>query len=119
MGDDRAQRVRAGRRATTAGPKAGSSVLTPPDGVPAVVDSTREVLDAEPGTAAPAVPGDVRGPVAADPVVAPCVCGHGRDAHEHWRRGRDCGACGAGPCVTYRPRGGALRRLMRSFGLVP
>jgi hypothetical protein len=24
----------------------------------------------------------------------PCRCGHDKDAHEHYRRGTDCGGCG-------------------------
>jgi hypothetical protein len=27
-----------------------------------------------------------------------CSCGHGKDAHEHYRRGSDCSACG---CTRY------------------
>jgi len=29
----------------------------------------------------------------------PCGCGHGRDAHEHYRRGTDCALCS---CSRYR-----------------
>ena len=25
---------------------------------------------------------------------SPCRCGHAAEAHEHYRPGRDCGACG-------------------------
>ncbi len=28
-----------------------------------------------------------------------CACGHGRDAHEHYRRGSDCALC---DCPAYR-----------------
>jgi hypothetical protein len=31
----------------------------------------------------------------------PCVCGHGRAAHEHYRRGKDCALCS---CARYRRR---------------
>ncbi|MGQ0574890.1 MAG: hypothetical protein ACT4RN_11895 [Pseudonocardia sp.] len=44
--------------------------------------------------------------------AARCRCGHGRDAHEHFRRGSDCALCG---CPRYRSRyrsRGALRRLL-------
>ncbi len=33
--------------------------------------------------------------------VKPCVCGHGRQAHEHYRRGKDCALCS---CARYRRR---------------
>jgi len=32
-----------------------------------------------------------------------CRCGHPKTAHEHWRDGDDCGACGAAVCRRYRP----------------
>jgi hypothetical protein len=31
-----------------------------------------------------------------------CDCGHVRDAHEHYRAGDDCGACGATRCPRFR-----------------
>jgi hypothetical protein len=48
-----------------------------------------------------------------------CRCGHPVAAHEHFRPGSDCGACGATQCGRYRPaarhRGplAALRRAIR------
>jgi hypothetical protein len=30
-----------------------------------------------------------------------CVCGHARAAHEHYRKGSDCGVCGADRCARY------------------
>lgn len=33
----------------------------------------------------------------------PCLCGHVRDAHEHYRPGMDCGACGAVKCPRFQP----------------
>lgn len=30
-----------------------------------------------------------------------CVCGHAFDAHEHYRPGSDCGACGHTECPAY------------------
>jgi hypothetical protein len=33
-----------------------------------------------------------------------CVCGHERDAHEHYRRGTDCAVCGNGDCPRYRKK---------------
>jgi hypothetical protein len=46
---------------------------------------------------------DVVGPSVAPPAaqVKPCRCGHGRQAHEHYRRGSDCALCG---CGRYRRR---------------
>jgi hypothetical protein len=31
-----------------------------------------------------------------------CRCGHVADAHEHFRPGSDCGACGRVACPAYR-----------------
>jgi hypothetical protein len=31
-----------------------------------------------------------------------CVCGHAKDAHEHYRRGTDCATCGAEVCPKFR-----------------
>lgn len=31
-----------------------------------------------------------------------CVCGHAKDAHEHYRRGTDCATCGAEVCPRFR-----------------
>jgi hypothetical protein len=31
-----------------------------------------------------------------------CVCGHEREAHEHYRRGTDCATCGAEVCPKFR-----------------
>ncbi|SDI77706.1 hypothetical protein SAMN05444157_0108 [Frankineae bacterium MT45] len=31
-----------------------------------------------------------------------CKCGHGRDAHEHFRAGSDCGECSATVCNRFR-----------------
>jgi hypothetical protein len=31
-----------------------------------------------------------------------CRCGHDAAAHEHFRPGSDCGACGAGRCGRFR-----------------
>lgn len=33
----------------------------------------------------------------------PCVCGHPRTAHRHYRRGSDCAVCGPEVCPRYRP----------------
>ena len=31
-----------------------------------------------------------------------CVCGHGQEAHQHYRPGTDCSLC---PCPKWRPNG--------------
>jgi hypothetical protein len=98
----------------------GSSVLTPPTGIPAHrdVDAPRNVdapreLDAlipQQRTTPPATP--------AATGLGVCSCGHPAEFHEHLRRGSDCGACGAAACAAYRPeRDGLLRRFLRLFGI--
>ena len=42
------------------------------------------------------------------PTAPSCNCGHGRTAHEHYRRGSDCAFCS---CAKYR------RPLLRRLGL--
>jgi hypothetical protein len=64
----------------------------------------RTAHPAEPRTpAAPETPG------AGDVPPTLCQCGHDAAAHEHYRRGSDCGACGAQSCARFRsarrPRG--------------
>jgi hypothetical protein len=51
-------------------------------------------------------------------VTDPCACGHGKDAHDHYRPGTDCGACGADVCDEFRPEGGGFRKTLRRWGLV-
>lgn len=34
--------------------------------------------------------------------VVMCVCGHGENAHEHYRSGTDCSLCVAGNCRKFR-----------------
>jgi hypothetical protein len=61
------------------------------------------------GVAATAV-GPVR-PGAAEPTDPPasrttlCRCGHAAEAHEHYRPGSDCGACGVPRCGRFRAQG--------------
>ncbi|MCE3553445.1 hypothetical protein LWC33_18540 [Pseudonocardia sp. RS11V-5] len=91
-----------------------SSVLTPPTGLPAVDDL------ATPGVAVPAQrTGEEAGAPIAPPVAprpqapAPagvCVCGHEAGAHEHYRPGDDCGACGAAVCGHYTPADGSGKK---------
>jgi hypothetical protein len=88
----------------------GLSVLTPPKGLPVFPDP--ETADAERA--------DIIRCCRSLPevVVEPCVCGHGKAAHEHYRPGWDCGTCGAATCVDYRPEEvGALRGMLRRLGL--
>jgi hypothetical protein len=91
-----------------------SSVLTPPTGLPSVDDS------ATPDFAVPAQrTGTEAGAPTAPPVAPPpqaparagvCVCGHEAEAHEHYRPGDDCGACGAAVCGHYTPADGGGRK---------
>jgi hypothetical protein len=119
MGDDHGQHPGPGSRPSH-GRATGSSVLTPPTGLTVVPDET--VVPDDPRALVDDVPAPAPSarPVAAPPqtAVAPCLCGHGADAHRHWRRGTDCGTCGLGTCTIYRPRGGVVRRLLRGVRLV-
>ncbi|WP_433503739.1 hypothetical protein ACQP04_29205 [Pseudonocardia halophobica] len=95
-----------------------SSVLTPPTGLPAVDDL------ATPDVAVPAQRtgpgyGTEAGAPTAPPVAPPpqapapagvCVCGHEAEAHEHYRPGDDCGACGAAVCGHYTPADGSGKK---------
>ena len=101
MGDDAAGQEGARAPARRRRGTTGSSVLTPPTGVPEIAEGARTVLPPLPPVAPP------------ETVVAPCVCTHARAAHEHWRRGTDCGVCGPDRCSSYRRQGGVLRRLLR------
>lgn len=88
----------------------GSLVLTPPRGLPVLPDLEQAAAERS---------DIVRG--CHDPlrdVVDPCVCGHGKVSHEHYRPGWDCGICGAAACVDFRPLGGgAVRQVLRRMGL--
>lgn len=72
-----------------------------------LVPAPREHVDRLPGrsVAAPHLP---------RPAVRLCRCGHEEDAHEHFRDGNDCGACGPVRCRTFRLRTG--RRARSSAG---
>jgi hypothetical protein len=88
----------------------GSSVLTPPTGLPVFPDL--EKADAE---RADIIRCCRRQP---ETVLDPCVCGHAKASHEHYRPGWDCGFCGAATCMDFRPEGGGrLRRVLRRLGL--
>jgi len=107
MGDDRPEPRRTGR--TT-----GSSVLTPPTGVPVVPDDPAALLTSPSVGPAPVASSSSS---TIDPSAGVCLCGHGTPAHEHWRPGSDCSACGATGCSTFRRRGGRVRGLLRGFRL--
>lgn len=38
-----------------------------------------------------------------------CTCGHGREAHEHYRPGSDCALCPPGTCDRFRAARGGSR----------
>ena len=107
MSDDRVPHPRRGSSVSPGHRASGSSVLTPPTGIPATP------LDMSIGPAPQLVPT----PATPAAVGSPCRCGHSSDVHRHWRRGSDCGQCGPGACTAYRPRGGVVRRLLRAAGL--
>jgi len=115
MGDSDTPRPRKG---TT--PGSVSSVLTPPTGLPSIDDlETRFAVPAQrtADTTAPTAP-PVAPPPPAQAPPGMCLCGHPHEAHEHYRAGDDCGACGTEVCSHYRaadgtvePRKGLLARL--------
>jgi len=45
-----------------------------------------------------------------------CVCGHPREAHEHYRAGSDCALCGRSGCGRFRATGSLRARLGRLLG---
>ena len=69
-------------------------------------------------TSSPAMPADVPPPPAQRTVIDPCTCGHSHAAHEHYRPGSDCGACGRSACGEFRLENGRWRRFLRSVGLL-
>ncbi|WFG44914.1 hypothetical protein [Pseudonocardia alni] len=90
--------------------------ITPATRIPAIaVPAPR--LSTEDGDAPPPVADT---PATQDPTedrtggapAEPCRCGHGRDAHEHYRRGTECGVCGT-VCPAYRARNSGLRRAVQ------
>ena len=98
---------------------AGSSVLTPPTGMPAVPDLGSAVpTQRQDSPEIPEIPSTPPAPPVQAVVVAPCVCGHSEEAHEHYRPGSDCGACGMRSCAEYRAEHGTFRRLLRRAGFL-
>jgi hypothetical protein len=45
-----------------------------------------------------------------------CVCGHPREAHEHYRAGTDCALCGRSGCSRFRVAGSLWSRLRGLLG---
>lgn len=45
-----------------------------------------------------------------------CVCGHDKEAHEHFRSGTECSLCPDHGCEKYRPATGLRGLLRRLFG---
>ena len=88
----------------------GSSVLTPPTGLPVFPDlATAGAERADIIRCCRELP---------QIVLDPCLCGHDRSSHEHYRPGWDCGICGAVTCCDFRPEGGGpVRRMFRRLGL--
>jgi hypothetical protein len=55
-----------------------------------------------------------------DPSGAPlCVCGHAKDAHEHYRKGTDCAVCAAGECIAFAPGNPAVPRPVSGDDAIP
>ena len=79
-------------------------MLTPPVGIPLPPSRQRRPAEGQP----PASP-----PPEAVPAAKLCTCGHEREAHEHYRKGSDCGICGAAGCAAYTR---APARKRRWFG---
>ena len=80
--------------------------VTASSGGTAVTEPEAAGLDgAAPDAAGPGVPGPTG-----------CRCGHDAAAHEHFRPGSDCGACGAARCGRFRAArdGHAWRGLWRA-----
>lgn len=94
---------------------AGSSVLTPPTGMPAIPDLETSVPTQR--RSSPPAPVQPPAPPAQHTVIDPCTCGHGSAAHEHYRPGTDCSACGRAVCGEFRSANTRWRRFMRSVGL--
>jgi len=94
----------------------GPSVLTPPTGMPAVPDLGESFpTQRKDSSCSPSVPAQPPAPPEQRTVVDPCVCGHGRAAHEHYRPGSDCGTCGREGCMEYRAQNGFFRQLWRKL----
>ncbi|MFR9807088.1 hypothetical protein ACL02T_33045 [Pseudonocardia sp. RS010] len=47
-----------------------------------------------------------------------CRCGHPEAAHEHYRPGTDCGACGREACPHFRPAAARRRWAVRPGDVV-
>jgi len=100
-----------------------SSVLTPPTGLPSVAEpSTSTPIPVQRTSGEPVRRADDIAPTPPPATVAAppgtCTCGHPAEAHEHYRAGDDCGACGAAVCAHYAPVDGPAKKgLLRRLGL--
>jgi hypothetical protein len=102
-------------RATIGSGVFGSAVLGGPLGaaVPMALMAPEASTTPAHRTATP-VPAEPAAPEASDVPPTLCRCGHDAAAHEHYRRGSDCGACGAQSCARFRAaRRGGLRGWLR------
>ncbi|WP_144712462.1 hypothetical protein [Curtobacterium pusillum] len=72
-----------------------------PAGTTTVLDAAPDLLDAGEREVHVGVLDLVEPLLVVATETAVCVCGHGRDAHEHYRRGKDCALC---DCPRYRRR---------------
>lgn len=86
--------------------------MTARTGTTRTTTTTPEALIPAPRTASEptAGPAPQQCAVPATPVAAgaPCRCGHGSDAHEHFRAGTDCAQCG---CGRFRNAAGLKARI--------
>ncbi|GAA1284249.1 hypothetical protein GCM10009609_56520 [Pseudonocardia aurantiaca] len=86
------------------GADAPEVALSSPEDAPAVPDPRAAIpaqrADSPPNSSLDSPPDS---PQAPRTIVDPCVCGHAKEAHEHYRQGSDCGACGATACAAFRP----------------
>ena len=78
-----------------------------------------QAREAAPPERAPSRAPEQAGPptFAGPDIPARCRCGHPAAAHEHFRPGSDCGACGATQCARYRPtaeRRGLVQKIRRA-----
>jgi hypothetical protein len=110
MGDEAVKPTRHGRMPRATKRDNDLTVLTPPVVLPATPEAaSRQPCPAPEG-------GDPVEAQAETPGAAPapgrCICGHPHAAHEHYRRGSDCGICGVTKCAAYRRPRGFLRRML-------
>ena len=79
------------------GLQVGLSPSLVPAGAPAAIGGN-VLLFAPAAARRAAAGGPARPAVSAAAMAKPCSCGHGKQAHEHYRRGSDCAMCS---CAKY------------------